>query len=84
MLKICQHQNIIGLIDLFENASHYFIVLEYMAGADLFDYVQARNFNVGEERVKMIAYQIACGLKYMHSYGVVHRDLKLENIMMSD
>ena len=84
VLKICQHQNIIGLIDLFENASYYFIVLEYMAGADLFDYLQARNFNVGEERVKMIAYQIACGLKYMHSYGVVHRDLKLENIMMSD
>ena len=56
VLKICQHQNIIGLIDLFENASYYFIVLEYMAGADLFDYLQARNFNVGEERVKMIAY----------------------------
>jgi hypothetical protein len=44
------------LIDLFENADYYFIVLEYMAGADLFDYLQARNFNVGEERVKMIAY----------------------------
>ena len=56
VLKICQHQNIIGLIDLFENAAYYFIVLEYMAGADLFDYLQARNFNVGEERVKMIAY----------------------------
>jgi serine/threonine protein kinase len=44
------------LIDLFENAEYYYMVLEYMAGADLFDYLQARDFNLGEERVKEIAY----------------------------
>jgi len=38
-LKICKHSNIVGLVDLFENAEYYFIVLEYMAGADLFDYI---------------------------------------------
>ena len=55
-----------------------------MAGADLFDYVQTRSFNLGEERVCEIAYQMALGIKYLHNYGIVHRDLKLENIMMTD
>lgn len=72
------------MYDLFENQEYYFLVLEYMAGSDLFDYLQARDFNLGENRVREISYQLACGIKYLHSYGIVHRDLKLENIMMSD
>lgn len=39
VLKMCQHPNIIKLLDLFENSDYYFIVLEYMQGADLFDYL---------------------------------------------
>lgn len=84
MLKMCQHPNIIKLLDLFENSDYYFIVLEYMQGADLFDYLQARDFKLGEDRVKDIAWQLTLGLKYLHSYGIVHRDLKLENIMMTN
>ena len=44
VLKMSQHPNIVGLIDLFENSEFYYIVLEYMQGGDLFDYIQARNF----------------------------------------
>ena len=39
VLKMCQHNNIIKLVDLFENSDTYFIVLEYMQGKDLFDYI---------------------------------------------
>ncbi len=84
MLKMCQHNNIIRLIDLFENSETYFIVLEYMQGKDLFDYIQKRGFSLPEQRVQDLIYQIALGVKYMHEFGIVHRDLKLENIMMSD
>ena len=84
VLKMCQHNNIIGLIDLFENSETYFIVLEYMQGKDLFDYIQKRGFSLPERRVQDLMYQIALGVKYMHEFGIVHRDLKLENIMMSD
>lgn len=38
-MKMCQHENIIGLIDLFENSDYYFMVIEYMQGTDLFDYL---------------------------------------------
>ena len=79
-----QHPNIVGLIDLFENSDYYYIVLEYMQGKDLFDYIQIRNFKLGEMRVKELSYQIGIAIKYLHNYGIVHRDLKLENVMMSD
>lgn len=44
VLKMCQHPNIITLIDIFENSDYYYIVLDYMAGSDLFDYIKARDF----------------------------------------
>lgn len=84
VLKMCQHSNIIKLIDLFESSENYFIVLEFMAGKDLFDYIAKRDFMLQEERAKAIIFQIMLGVNYLHSYGIVHRDLKLENIMMSD
>lgn len=56
VLKICKHPNIISLLDLFENNDYYYMVIEYMKGADLFDYLEARSFNIPEERVKEIAY----------------------------
>ena len=84
VLKMSQHPNIVALIDLFENSDYYYIVLEYMQGKDLFDYIQFRNFKLTEQRVKELSYQIGIAIKYLHSYGIVHRDLKLENVMMSD
>ncbi len=39
VLKMCQHNNIIKLVDLFENSETYFIVLDFMQGKDLFDYI---------------------------------------------
>ena len=81
VLKMCQHPNIINLVDLFENSEYYYIVLDYMAGSDLFDYLQIRDFNLGEDRVKELTYQLALGIKYLHNYGIVHRDLKPENLL---
>ena len=72
------------LIDVFENSDHYYIVIEYMAGKDMFDYIQKRNFMLSEERVKQLSVQIINAVRYLHDFGIVHRDLKLENVMMSD
>lgn len=51
---MCQHQSIIKLVDLFEDNENYFIVLEYLPGKDLFDYIAKRKFMLPEERVKHI------------------------------
>lgn len=47
-LKMSQHPNIVSLIDLFENSDYYYLVLEYMQGKDLFDYIQVRDFKLSE------------------------------------
>jgi serine/threonine protein kinase len=84
VLKMCQQPNIVRLIDVFENHKYFYIVLEYMDGGDMFDYLKERNFTISEERARQMSEQIACALYYLHSYGIMHRDLKLENIMMTD
>ncbi len=55
-MKICQHPNIVRMVDLYETADNYFIVLEYMAGKDLFEYFSARNFHLTEDRIIEIVY----------------------------
>ena len=49
---MCQHNNIVKLIDLFENSEYYYIVMEYMAGNDMFDFLQRKNFTLPEDHVK--------------------------------
>jgi len=49
ILKVCQHPSIIRLLDIFENETDIYLVMEYMKGGDLFDYLQRRDFTVSEK-----------------------------------
>ena len=82
ILKMCQHPNIIRLLDIFENQDYIYIVMENLSGGDLFTYLEKRDFEITEARAKELSHQIATALYYLHSFGVAHRDLKPENILM--
>lgn len=58
--------------------------MEYLSGGDLFTYLENRNFELPEKRAKELSHQMATALYYLHSYGVAHRDMKPENILMTD
>jgi calcium-dependent protein kinase len=84
ILKICQHPNIIRLLDIFENQDYIYIVMEVLHGGDLFTYLEKRNFKIKEERARVLSHSLATALFYLHSYGIAHRDLKPENVLMTE
>jgi len=83
IMKLCRHPNVVRLLDHFENSEYIFLVMEYLSGGDLGNYLNKKNFKFSEKQAADIMYQIANGLNYLHSYGVLHRDLKPDNIMIS-
>jgi serine/threonine protein kinase len=72
------------MLDVFENPEYIYIVLEHCGGGDLFHYLDRRDFKITEDVARNIAHQIAAAIYYLHNYGIAHRDLKLENILMCD
>lgn len=83
ILKICQHPNIIRLVDVFETFEEYYLVLEYLQGGDLFDYLKSRDFNISEDQQRKFLGELTHAMKFLHDKGIIHRDLKLENVMMT-
>ena len=84
ILKIGQHPNIITLYDVIENEEKIYIIMEYCAGSDLFAYIEERNFKLPEKHAAQIIRKLSSAVYYLHSFGIIHRDVKPENILMTD
>ena len=84
VMKLCHHPNVVQLLDHFENAEYIFIVMEYIRGGRLTDYMKEKKFNFSEKRAAELIYQISLGVKYLHKYGIIHRDLKPDNLMLTE
>jgi len=81
ILKFISHKNIIKCLDYFETNDYIFIILEYLEFGCLADYIVENDLS--EKSVANITYQIADALNYLNRYGIIHRDIKLENVMIS-
>ncbi|KAH0795770.1 AGC family protein kinase [Histomonas meleagridis] len=67
----------------FQSPTKLFLALEYVPGGELFTRLcKERKFS--EDRVKLYVAQLVLALCYLHSIGIVHRDLKLENILVDE
>ena len=86
ILRILNHPNIVKLEEIKMDENNYYIVMEYINGGELSDYLKKYIDKYGnpfsEEIVQYLMKQIISALIYIHDLNIIHRDLKLENIMV--
>ena len=73
----------VKLFETFETEKHFLIVMELCAGGDLLTYVRKRR-KLGEKVAKHFFKQIIEGLLHIHQKGILHRDIKLDNILLDE
>ena len=81
ILRKLGHPNIVKIFEFYDSASHYYIITEYCKEGELFSYIKNR---YSERQLAVLFYQVFSGLWYLHDNKILHRDIKLENIMISD
>ena len=83
-MKNINHKNCVKLIELLKNEDKFFIVQELMLGGDLYKYSVCKPEYFTKEVVAKILIQLLEGLNYLHGMNIVHRDIKLENVLLEN
>ena len=81
LMKKLNHPNITKILEMFEDEKYILIIMEYINGGNLFSFVKKRR-KLTEKISKILFKQIILGIKHIHSQNIVHRDVKLENILI--
>lgn len=77
--------NILDLVEVFEDDQAFYVVTKFMPSGDLFNYIcQQANQPLDEELAQHIIRQVCQAVQALHSKNIIHRDIKIENILMSD
>lgn len=77
------HTNIVKLLEVFESNEFFCFVMEYAANGDLLKRLKSKG-KFGEDEARYILFQIGSGLRYIQSQGFIHRDIKLDNVLIDD
>jgi serine/threonine protein kinase len=74
--------NILQLLEIFEDFEFVYLVLEYQPKGTLLDLIEQKDY-ISETTTRVILEQILLGLDFFHNKKIIHRDIKLENVLIS-
>nr|CAD7202680.1 unnamed protein product [Timema douglasi] len=80
-LKLFRHPHIIKLYQVISTPTDIFMIMEYVSGGELFDYI-VKHGKLKEYEARRFFQQIISGVDYCHRHMIVHRDLKPENLLL--
>lgn len=83
ILRALNHPNILKCYGFFDENEFYYLVMEYMAGGELFDRIVQKTF-YSEKEARDVVYILLSTIHYCHTRNIVHRDLKPENLLLSN
>jgi 5'-AMP-activated protein kinase, catalytic alpha subunit len=83
ILKIVRHPHIIQLYEIIETPNRLFLIMEHCCNGELFSYITSKNKLKEEESCRLFQ-QLISALDYLGQLGIVHRDVKPENLLLDE
>ncbi|CAH2093191.1 unnamed protein product [Euphydryas editha] len=83
MLKKLRHDHLVNMIEVFRRKRRFYLVFEYLDHT-LLDELEASPGGLGEDTAKKHLYQLLKGIDYCHQNSIIHRDVKPENVLVSN
>lgn len=78
-----KHPSVLQMFGYFEDRNYVYLVLELCHNGELQQYLKKMHCGMSEEEASKILLQVVIGLLYLHSHGILHRDLSLGNLLLT-
>jgi serine/threonine protein kinase len=82
IMRKLKHPNIVQIHDHFDEGGHIYMIIEYLAGGELFDRIVQKE-HYSEKEARDVVFIFLSSLKHCHDRDIVHRDLKPENLLLA-
>ena len=83
LLSNINNENLVKTYEIYENQNDIYSIIDYISNNNLYNYL-IKKPNITLKEIKKIIKQILNGISYLESLGIIHQDLKLENIMIKE